>query len=134
MPEAAVGSNQDRKILWIVGPDNVAGVREVSVGQKLGTWVSVSAVDPAKPLAATDRVVIRGLQRCREGKAVKPVTAAENDLDRKSLVAPAPPTEQPTASDPDPAIPTPTTPTPPPPDGARPTAAEPLPAPGEAAP
>ena len=134
VPEAAVGSNQDRKILWIVGPDNVAGVREVSVGQKLGTWVSVSAVDPAKPLAATDRVVIRGLQRCREGKAVKPVTAAENDLDRKSLVAPAPPTEQPTASDPDPAIPTPTTPTPPPPDGARPTAAEPLPAPGEAAP
>jgi RND family efflux transporter MFP subunit len=134
VPEAAVGSNQDRKILWIVGPDDVATTREVQVGQKLGTWVSVSAVDPDKPLTATDRIVIRGLQRCREGKPVKPVTAAENDLDRKSLVAPAPPTEQPTASDPVQPIPTPTTPTPPPPDGARPAVAEPLPAPGEAAP
>jgi len=100
----------------------------------LGTWVSVSAVDPAKPLAATDRIVIRGLQRCREGKPVKPVTAVEKDLDRESLVAPAPPTEQSTASDPVPSLPAPTTPTPDSPDGARPIAAEPLPAPGEAAP
>jgi RND family efflux transporter MFP subunit len=109
VPEAAVGSNQDRKILWVVGPNDVVSAHEVNVGQKLGTWIAVSAVDPAKPLATTDRVVIRGLQRCREGKPVKPVTAAEKDLDRESLVAPAPPVT-------------------------RPAVPEPLPAPGEAAP
>ena len=132
VPEAAVASNQDRKILWIVGPDDVAATREVQVGQKLGTWVSVSAVDPAKPLAATDRVVIRGLQRCREGKAVTPVTAAKEGLDRKSVVAPAPPTEQPTSPDPVSAIPAPSPPAAPP-DAGRPPAAEFLPAPVEAA-
>jgi membrane fusion protein, multidrug efflux system len=113
VPEAAVGNNQDRKILWLVGPNDVAGAREVKVGQKLGTWIAVSAVDPAKPLAATDRVVIRGLQRCREGKAVKPETAADKDLDRESLVVPDPP------------VPPPVT---------QPAALESLPAPGEAAP
>ena len=129
VPEAAVGSNQDRKILWLVGQDDMVSAREVNLGQKLGTWIAVSAVDPAKPLAATDRIVIRGLQRCREGRAVKPVAAAESDIDRKSLVAPAPPLA------PEP-LPTPPAPTPPPhlPDASRPTAAEPLPAPGEAAP
>ena len=133
VPEAAVGSNQDRKILWLVGQDDMVSAREVNLGQKLGTWIAVSAVDPSKPLAATDRIVIRGLQRCREGRAVKPVTAAESDIDRKSLVAPALPLAQPLAPEPLPTPPAPTPP-PPPPDASRPTAAEPLPAPGEAAP
>ncbi|NQW46183.1 MAG: hypothetical protein HQ464_00280, partial [Planctomycetes bacterium] len=133
VPEAAVGSNQDRKILWVVGQDDVAATHEVQVGQKLGTWVAVSAVDPTRPLAATDRVVVRGLQRCREGKPVRPVTAAEEELGRASLVAPDPPQELPTAPD---HLPAPSVPTPPPPspDAVRPAAAEPLPAPGEAAP
>ena len=133
VPEASVGSNQDRKILWIVGPDDVAATREVQVGQKLGTWVAVSAVDPTRPLAATDRVVIRGLQRCREGKSVRPVTAAEDELNRAGLVAPAPPRDLPAALDP---LPAPSAPMPPSsrPDAVRPAAAEPLPAPGEAAP
>jgi hypothetical protein len=109
----------------------VAATREVQVGQKLGTWVAVSAVDPARPLTATDRVVIRGLQRCREGKPVRPVAAAEEDLDRAGLVAPAPPREMPAALD---HLSAPSTPTSPPPDAAHPAVAEPLPAPGEAAP
>jgi len=117
VPEAAVGSNQDRKILWIVGQDDLVSAQEVTVGQKLGTWVAVTAADPSRPLTTTDRVVIRGLQRCREGKPVTPLIAADKDLDRASLVAPAPPA-------------------PPEPPGlpAPPAAAEPLPVPAEASP
>ena len=117
VPEAAVGSNQDRKILWLVGPDDLVSAQEVTVGQKLGTWVAVTAADPSRPLTTTDRVVIRGLQRCREGKPVTPLIAADKDLDRASLVAPAPPA-------------------PPEPPGlpAPPAAAEPLPVPAEASP
>lgn len=89
VPEAAVGNNQDRKILWLVGPDDVAVAREVTVGQKLGAWISVAATDAAHPLAVSDRIVVRGLQRCRDGKQVKPIPADTGSLDLKSFVVPA---------------------------------------------
>jgi len=130
VPESAIGSNQDRKILWVVAPDDLVTAREVNVGQKLGTWIAVSAVDPSTPLAATDRIVVRGLQRCREGKPVKPVVAAEDSLDRASIVAPAPPSETTAAPHADEKPATPASQ----PDAAGPAAAEPLPAPGKASP
>ncbi len=88
VPEAAVGSNQDRKILWVVGADNLASTCEVTVGQKLGTWVAVSANDASRPLTAADRIVVRGLQRCREGRPVTPQTAADDSLNLAGLVVP----------------------------------------------
>ena len=123
VPEAAIGSNQDRKILWIVAADDVVNAREVTVGQKLGTWSAVQATDPSRPLTAADRVVVRGLQRCREGKPVKPTAAADESLDIASLVAPQPRSD-PAAVSPPPKVPV-AEPEPP-------AAAEPLPAPGEA--
>jgi RND family efflux transporter MFP subunit len=153
VPEAAVGSNQDRKILWVVGDGDVASAREVTVGQKLGTWVAVTATDATKPLTTGDRIVVRGLQRCREGKPVKPTAAPEDTLDIGSLVVPDAAAASPGKSDPKgtpapeatpaadaepdaaakpaPAGTSGTEPTPP---AAQPPspAAEPLPAPGEA--
>lgn len=136
VPEAAVGTNQDRKILWLVGIDEIVTAREVTVGQKLGTWIAVEATDAARPLTTAERVVVRGLQRCREGKPVKPTTATEESLDVASLVPPVlrrDPPEVPAAPVPDspsPAVPAPGEP--PATAPASPSAAEPLPAPGEA--
>ena len=136
VPEAAVGTNQDRKILWLVGIDKIVTAREVTVGQKLGTWIAVEATDAARPLTTAERVVVRGLQRCREGKPVKPTTATEESLDVASLVPPVlrrDPPEVPAAPVPDspsPAVPAPGEP--PATAPASPSAAEPLPAPGEA--
>jgi len=125
VPEAAVGSNQDRKILWLVGTDDVVTAREVTVGQKLGTWIAVEAADAARPLTALDRVVVRGLQRCREGKPVKPTVAIEESLDVASLAAPAPRPDPPEApADPEPRDAPAAAPAPP-------SATEPLPAPDE---
>jgi RND family efflux transporter MFP subunit len=76
VPETAIASNQDRKILWLVDTENVASMREVLVGQKVGTWITVQPTDPGKPFGASDRVVVRGLQRCREGKPVTPKLAS----------------------------------------------------------
>ncbi len=90
VPEAAIGSNQDRKILWIVGGDDVVSAREVTVGRKLGTWIAVAATDTTRPLTTADRIVIRGLQRCREGKSVKPTPAAEGSPELAGFIAPAP--------------------------------------------
>ena len=128
VPEIAVGSNQDRKILWVVGPDDTVTAREVTVGQKLGTWIAVAATDQATPLSAADRVVVRGLQRCREGKPVRPVAATESSLNRAGLVVPPPPPAQPVR----PPEPPPSAAIPP--DPPRSATAEPLPAPGETTP
>lgn len=76
VPETAIASNQDRKILWLVDTENVASTREVLVGQKVGTWITVQPTDPSKPFGTSDRVVVRGLQRCREGKPVTPKLAS----------------------------------------------------------
>ena len=76
VPETAIASNQDRKILWVVDTENVASTREVLVGQKVGTWITVQPTDPSKPFGTSDRVVVRGLQRCREGKPVTPKLAS----------------------------------------------------------
>ena len=76
VPETAIASNQDRKILWLVDTENVASTREVLVGQKVGTWITVQPTDPGKPFGTSDRVVVRGLQRCREGKPVTPKLAS----------------------------------------------------------
>ncbi|NBV45279.1 MAG: efflux RND transporter periplasmic adaptor subunit [Planctomycetia bacterium] len=97
VPEAAIGNNQDRKILWVVGPDDVATAREVTVGQKLGTWVAVAATDAARPLGADERIVVRGLQRCREGKPVRPTGADAGlpELSGFTLPGPGPSVEEP---------------------------------------
>ncbi len=84
VPEAAVGNIQDHKIIWVVDAASNASVREVVVGQKLGGWVAVTPTDAAKPLDSGARIVIRGLQRCRDGKPVAAVAARDGE-------APAPP-------------------------------------------
>jgi hypothetical protein len=115
----------------------VVNAREVTVGQKLGTWIAVQATDSTRPLTAADRVVVRGLQRCREGKSVKPTAAAAESLDLASLVSPQLRPEPPDV----PAAPVSASASPavsPPPQvpaagpKSAPTDAEPLPAPGEA--
>ena len=88
VPEAAIGSIQDRKIVWIVGADNLVSASEVTLGQKLGSWIAVLAADSSRPLSTADRIVVRGLQRCREGKPVSPSPAADDSLDLASLVVP----------------------------------------------
>jgi len=67
----------------------VVSANEVTLGQKLGSWIAVAATDSSRPLSPADRIVIRGLQRCREGKPVSPSPAAEGSLDLASLVVPA---------------------------------------------
>ena len=90
VPEVAIGSNQDRKIVWVVGEDDVVSAREITVGQKLGTWIAIEANDASSPISENDRIVVRGLQRCRDGKPVAPSPADEALLDLVSFVVPTP--------------------------------------------
>jgi membrane fusion protein, multidrug efflux system len=67
LPDTAIGSDQSRKIVYVVGKDDVVDVREVKLGRLIdGLRVVREGVSP------DDQVVISGLQRVRAGARVTP--------------------------------------------------------------
>ena len=67
IPDDAVTTDQARKVVYVVGPDNRVAVRPVELGPLSG---GLRVVD--KGLTADDRVVIRGLLRVQPGTVVDP--------------------------------------------------------------
>jgi membrane fusion protein, multidrug efflux system len=67
VPDAAIASDQSRKIVFTVADDGTVGTKLVELGPIVdGLRVVRSG------LAATDRIVIDGLQRARPGQKVNP--------------------------------------------------------------
>jgi len=67
LPDAAIGSEQARKFVFVVGPDDVVATKYVTLGQVFDDLrVIKSGVD------ANDRVVVNGLARARAGQKVTP--------------------------------------------------------------
>ena len=67
VPDSAIASDQSRKIVFTVADDGVVGTKLVELGPMVeGLRVILSG------LAATDRIVIDGLQRARPGQKVTP--------------------------------------------------------------
>ncbi|WP_397411387.1 efflux RND transporter periplasmic adaptor subunit [Polaromonas sp.] len=65
--ERAVGTDQNKKFVLVVGADNKAAYREVTLG------ASVNGLRVVKNgLAANERIVVNGLQRVRPGALVAP--------------------------------------------------------------
>ena len=65
--ERAVGTDQNKKFVMVVGADNKAAYREVTLG------ASVNGLRVVKGgLAANERIVVNGLQRVRPGALVAP--------------------------------------------------------------
>jgi membrane fusion protein, multidrug efflux system len=67
VPQRAVTELQGGYQLAIVGPDNVAHLRPVKVGPRVGSrWIITDGLKP------DEQVVVEGLQKVREGTAVHP--------------------------------------------------------------
>jgi len=67
LPDSAIGSDQSRKIVYVVGSDNVVEMREVKLGRLIdGLRVVHEGLKP------DETVVISGLQRVRAGGRVTP--------------------------------------------------------------
>jgi len=65
--ERAVGTDQNKKFVMVVGDDNTASYREVSLGANVnGLRVVTNGLKP------NERVVVNGLQRIRPGALVAP--------------------------------------------------------------
>lgn len=71
VPDAAIATDQAKRIVYVVGPDDVAQPREVTLGRLQGRLRVLRA-----GIEATDRIVINGLQRVRAGMTVQPVDGA----------------------------------------------------------
>src|SRR5262245_11939366 len=71
LPDTAIGSDQSRKIVYVVGKDNVVEIREVRLGRLIAGLRVVR-----EGLRADERVVISGLQRVRAGAPVTPTYQA----------------------------------------------------------
>lgn len=65
--ERAVGTDQDKRFVMVVGADNKAAYREVKLGAHVGGLRIVTS-----GLQAQERVIVNGLQRVRPGAVVDP--------------------------------------------------------------
>ncbi|KQR72875.1 efflux RND transporter periplasmic adaptor subunit [Rhizobium sp. Leaf341] len=70
--EKAVGTDQDKKFVFVVDPQNTIVYRQI----ELGTTVDGQRI-VEKGLTAGDRIVVNGLQRVRPGALVDPQTEAK---------------------------------------------------------
>ena len=79
--ERAVGTDQNKKFVMVVGADNTAAYREVTLGAQVNGLRIVSA-----GLKPQERVIVNGLQRIRPGALVQPLPV---DMELKAAAAPA---------------------------------------------
>lgn len=68
VPDAAIGSEQTRKYVLVIGPDNKATERYVTLGQVTADNLRVIK----SGLKPDDRVIVEGLMRARAGQTVNP--------------------------------------------------------------
>jgi multidrug efflux system membrane fusion protein len=82
--ERAIGTDQSKKFVMVVGPDNKVSYREVALGSSVnGLRIVSSGLNPG------ERIVVSGLQRIRPGALVDPqpgtMDARQDSGPRKSL-------------------------------------------------
>lgn len=75
IPERAIVELQGKNFVWVIGPDDKATQRGVKLGEPVAGGVLI-----LEGLKSGDRIVVEGLQKVREGAAVKPMTAEEMKL------------------------------------------------------
>jgi multidrug efflux pump subunit AcrA (membrane-fusion protein) len=69
LPDEAVAANQDKRIVYVVGPDDVIQQRDVKLGPKVDGYRVIQ-----DGLKGDETVVVNGLSRIRPGAKVAPET------------------------------------------------------------
>jgi hypothetical protein len=78
VPDSAVLSDQDKRYVLVVDEKNVVTRRDISPGRLLddGMRVVLAGSGATTGVAASDRIIVQGLQRARINYPVEPVEAA----------------------------------------------------------
>jgi len=77
--ERAVGTDQSKKFVLVVGDDNKAAYREISLGAPVDGGLRIVTAG----LKPNERIVVNGLQRIRPGSLVAPQPATMAQLSQK---------------------------------------------------
>jgi RND family efflux transporter MFP subunit len=85
VPERAIGTDQTRKVVMVVGEKNVVTPREVKLGALMDGMRVVSG------LKAGELIVVDGLQRVMPGTPVTPTVLKVDDKGMPIIPPPAPP-------------------------------------------
>jgi membrane fusion protein (multidrug efflux system) len=72
IPERAVAELQGKSFVWVIGQDNKATQRAVKVGGQVGESLLIQ-----EGLKPSERIVVEGVQKVREGGLVQAMTAAQ---------------------------------------------------------
>lgn len=67
IPERAIGSDQSKKFVYVIGPDNKAAYREIQLGKSIREQRVIES-----GLLAGDRIIVDGVQHVRPGALVQP--------------------------------------------------------------
>jgi multidrug efflux pump subunit AcrA (membrane-fusion protein) len=86
VPDSAISSEQIRKFVMVVGPDNVVANKHVTLGQ-----LSEGLRVVKDGLSADDRIIVNGLMRARAGQKVTP----EDEKPAAAAAAPVAPQANP---------------------------------------
>lgn len=86
VPERSIGTDQTRKVVMVIGPNNIVAPREVRTGALLGGMRVVDGVN------AGELVIVDGLQRAFPGAPVAPTTLK---IDEQGLPLPQQPAAAP---------------------------------------
>jgi RND family efflux transporter MFP subunit len=84
IPDAAIGTDQTRRFVWVIGAENKPQLTIVELGSAVGSLRVIRS-----GLTATDQVVVNGIMRVRPGVPVTPIPAHLDD-DGKIVNDPAP--------------------------------------------
>jgi len=76
--DRAIGNDQDKKFVYVVGNDNKVAYREVTLGQQIGSQRIVQS-----GLRAGDRVIVDGVQHVRPDVTVQVKEASLSDQTRQ---------------------------------------------------
>lgn len=93
VPEKAIGSDQGQRFVFVVSAKNVVERRNVAVGQQYGQLRVIETAPEDAPVTPSDRVIVEGLLRVRQGAEVnpKPLDGPKPTPAAKPAPAPAPP-------------------------------------------
>ncbi len=79
--DKAVGTDQNKKFVYVITPENKVEYREITLGSSIGANRIVK-----EGLKAGEKVVVNSLQKVRSGMDVKPVNIASKDKDESGII------------------------------------------------
>jgi RND family efflux transporter MFP subunit len=82
VPERAIGLDQGRRYVCVVGPDDKVEHRPVELGSREGDLRVIT-----KGLTGDERIVVEGLQKARDGAVVRPVETPDDQSRPEAMSA-----------------------------------------------